>query len=77
MGFKRSANRYIVGRSIAESLSCKTLDESMKVQGYYMPSISYSQNGTIGGAVASGVSGNTSSDTNRIADSVKELEEYL
>jgi FAD linked oxidase domain protein len=62
---------------IQPGLSCKTLDESMKVQGYYMPSISYSQNGTIGGAVASGVSGNTSSDTNRIADSVKELEVVL
>lgn len=62
---------------VQPGLSCNALNEAMKIQGYYMPALANSRDGTIGGALADGVTGDVGVDSSRIIDSAKELEIVL
>ncbi len=58
-------------------VSCGALNEAMRIQGYQLSAVAAMPNGTIGGAVSGGVTGETGAYSGRIIDSTKELEVVL
>ena len=62
---------------VQPGLRCDSLDIAMKAQGFYLPAISTSQQGTIGGAISEGVIGDVGDSTSHIGESTKELEVVL